>query len=122
MAKLSGCDFGKIRHSMYETYGINFHDGKKELVRACLGRCLRQGEFGSCAEYLDFVTGTRGVDLLTAMIDALSTNITGFFRAESHFYRLRRIVADVTESARSLSMLRIWWPDARRGKRHIRRP
>jgi len=107
-AELSDCDFGKIRRFMYETYGINLHDGKKELVRARLGRRLRQGKFGSFTEYLDFVTGTGGVDELTAMIDSLSTNLTGFFREENHFDCLRRIIADMTESARSLPMLRIW--------------
>jgi chemotaxis protein methyltransferase CheR len=87
-------DFDRISKLVYEHCGINLHDGKKELVKARLGKRLREGDFSSFAEYYQFVTTDEGTDELIAMIDSISTNLTYFFREESHFAKLREVLTD----------------------------
>ncbi|MDX9822660.1 MAG: protein-glutamate O-methyltransferase [Syntrophales bacterium] len=85
-------DFEKISRLVYGQCGINLHEGKKELVKARLGKRLREGNFRSFADYYKFVTTEDGTDELISMIDSISTNLTFFFREESHFQKLRQII------------------------------
>ena len=95
--ELKNSDFEKIRKIIYEQCGINLHEGKKELVKARLGKRLRDGNYNSFADYCSYVTTAEGTDELVAMIDSISTNLTSFFREESHFARLRLIVSAILE-------------------------
>ncbi|WP_299979057.1 protein-glutamate O-methyltransferase CheR [Desulfobacula sp.] len=107
-AELRDIDFGKISRFVYEKYGINLHAGKKELVKARLGKRLRDGNFRSFAEYFRFVTKKEGADELTVMIDSLSTNLTSFFREDAHFHRFRKIIPGMAGPLSHYGRLRIW--------------
>ena len=91
MSELNDGDFEKISKLVYELCGINLHEGKKELVKARLGKRLREGDYKSFKHYFNYVTTNEGKDELITMIDSISTNLTTFFREESHFIRLRSI-------------------------------
>jgi len=109
--ELRPLDFERISRLVYEHCGINLHDGKKELVKARLGKRLREGNFESFADYHQFIISDEGTDELVAMIDSISTNLTYFFREESHFEKLRGILAGVakTQGQRtSTTSFRIW--------------
>jgi chemotaxis protein methyltransferase CheR len=97
--ELKDSDFEKIRKLIYEQCGINLHDGKRELVKARLGKRLRQGNYKSFSDYCRYVVTDEGTDELIAMIDSISTNLTSFFREESHFVRLRFIISTIMEKA-----------------------
>ena len=99
MTELTDIDFEKITRLVYEQSGINLHKGKKELVKARLGKRLREGKFGSFRDYYRYVTTEKGVNELVAMIDSISTNLTSFFREESHFHRLRKVVPEMMKVA-----------------------
>jgi len=77
-SELSDIDFEKISHLIYQQCGINLHEGKKELVKARLGKRLREGNFRSFSEYYKHVTTREGTDELITMIDSISTNLTTF--------------------------------------------
>jgi chemotaxis protein methyltransferase CheR len=109
--ELKDIDFVKIRSLVYEQCGINLHEGKKELVKARLNKRLKQGNFNSFADYYHYVTTDEGVSELVTMIDSLSTNLTSFFREDSHFQKLREIVPNMigtTNNGRRVSKLRLW--------------
>ena len=109
--ELRDCDFEKISRLVYEQCGINLHVGKKELVKARLGKRLREGRIGSFADYYRYVTTEEGIDELIAMIDSISTNLTSFFREENHFHKLREVVPAMIMapgSGRHVPKLRIW--------------
>ncbi|HPJ95687.1 MAG TPA: protein-glutamate O-methyltransferase [Syntrophales bacterium] len=95
IAELKETDFQKISRLVYEQCGINLHDGKKELVKARLGKRLREGNFSSFAEYYKYVTTNEGQDELVMMIDSLSTNLTYFFREAAHFDKLRAVLPEM---------------------------
>ena len=109
--ELRPIDFERISKLVYEHCGINLHDGKKELVKARLGKRLREGNFESFSDYHQFITSDEGTDELVAMIDSISTNLTYFFREESHFQKLRGIlagIANVHEQKLSTLLCKIW--------------
>jgi chemotaxis protein methyltransferase CheR len=109
--ELKDIDFERISRLVYEQSGINLHAGKKELVKARLGKRLREGKFGSFRDYYHYVTTEKGINELVAMIDSISTNLTSFFREVSHFNKLYEIVPemiDATYNERRIPKLRIW--------------
>ena len=84
-------DFQRLSELVYDHCGINLHQGKKELVDARLVRLLRASRFQSVGEYVDFVIGNqRGIEFY-ALIDALCTNVTNFFREKEHFDYLGKV-------------------------------
>jgi chemotaxis protein methyltransferase CheR len=95
--ELKNSDFEKISRLVYEQCGINLHEGKRELVKARLGKRLRLGNYQSFTDYYHYVTTEEGTDELISMIDSISTNLTSFFREESHFVRLRHIITTTLE-------------------------
>jgi len=109
--ELRESDFQKISRLVYEQCGINLHDGKKELVKARLGKRLREGNFSSFSDYFRYVTTAEGQDELVMMIDSLSTNLTYFFRESGHFKKLRSVLPEMAAgrgSDRRNARLQIW--------------
>ncbi len=108
---LKNSDFDKISRLVYEQCGIFLHEGKKELVKARLSKRLRAGNYNSFSDYYRYVTTDEGTDELISMIDSISTNLTSFFREESHFVRLRHIIQsllDKSGSQGSKNKFKIW--------------
>lgn len=82
---LSPKDFQRFRALIYEQCGINLHEGKKELVRARLSKRLRQTGHTSFGSYYDFLVNDTSGEELVLMLNAISTNLTSFFRESKHF-------------------------------------
>lgn len=109
--ELKNTDFEKISRLVYEQCGIYLHEGKKELVKARLSKRLRAGSYKSFSEYYRYVTTEEGTDELVSMIDSISTNLTSFFREESHFSRLGHIILLALEKSAhrgAKSNFKIW--------------
>jgi chemotaxis protein methyltransferase CheR len=88
--------------------GINLHLGKRELVRARLAKRLRTLGMERFDQYLEYVAGDDGNEV-AAMLDALSTNLTYFFREPRHFDVLKEtVVPEMLASHRDDRRLRIW--------------
>lgn len=109
-SELRPVDFEKIRRLIYEKCGINLHEGKKELVKARLGKRLREGNFRSFAHYYNYVVTEEGADELVRMIDSISTNLTYFFREDSHFQKLAAILPNLLAASgnKGTPRLRVW--------------
>jgi len=108
--ELSEPQFNEISDLVKSLCGINLHDGKKELVKARLTKRLRKLNIRSFAEYMDLVRGDTSGAELTNMLDALSTNLTSFFRENEHFeYLANQILPTIVDrSAQTGRRLRIW--------------
>ncbi len=89
---LSSQDFLRIRALVYERAGIDLRDGKQTLVSARLGKQVRASGSRSYADFLAGVESDQTGESLTALIDALTTNYTFFFREPDHFQFLRDTV------------------------------
>jgi chemotaxis protein methyltransferase CheR len=89
-ANLTDAEFTRLSDLVYKHCGINLHDGKVELVRARLAKQMRVGNFATASEYLEHVLADPTGGEFTRLIDALSTNLTSFFRERNHFDYLQQ--------------------------------
>ena len=106
---LTDAQFARISELVKRLAGINLHTGKKELVKARLGKKLRKKGFRSFDDYIRAVENDKTNGELTAMLDALSTNLTSFFREADHFDYLREtIIAEMMKDRLRNKRLRIW--------------
>ena len=108
--ELSERQFNEISDLVKSLCGINLHDGKKELVKARLTKRLRKLNMCSFADYMNLVKSDAGGNELTNMLDALSTNLTSFFRENEHFeYLAGQILPSIVNmSEQTGKRLRIW--------------
>jgi chemotaxis protein methyltransferase CheR len=90
--ELSDRDLLTIARLVYEKTGIHLHEGKRALVAARLQKRLRRGGFRSFRQYVRYVQADATGDELTAMLDAIATNHTAFFREPRHFDYLSNTV------------------------------
>jgi chemotaxis protein methyltransferase CheR len=109
---ITEAQFNEISSLVKGLCGINLHDGKKELVRARLSKRLRALQLSSFREYLVYLREDieSAGNELTALLDAISTNLTSFFRENAHFQYLSSIVLPelLAERGPGDRKLRVW--------------
>jgi chemotaxis protein methyltransferase CheR len=96
-------DFEKVRKALYQMSGINLVDSKKQLVYSRLARRLRALKISEFSKYLVFMDADKGEQ--EEFVNALTTNLTAFFREEHHFSILANYVKKIKNQKHSL---RIW--------------
>jgi len=94
-------DFRAIRQLIHRHAGILLADGKRDMVYSRLARRLRALRFTDFSQYLRHLRSEASE--WQAFVNALTTNLTAFFREPHHFQLLR-------EFARTLERrpIRIW--------------
>ncbi len=83
--------FDALRRLVYEQSGIFLSPGKEALVSARIGKRMRTLGIETYEGYLRHLRSGDDEDELIHMLDAISTNVTRFFREEEHFEFLRDI-------------------------------
>lgn len=104
-------DYELIRRLVYAKSGINLGDHKMQLVRARLGKRMRQQGIRSFREYYRLVEQDPSGEELCRLLDAISTNTTHLFREIRHFHFLDKVIRGWVEDQQWLSQhktLRIW--------------
>ena len=100
-------DFLALRTLVKSLTGINLTDQKRELVYGRLTRRLRALHLRSFAEYRDLL-GRDGREL-TELCNAITTNLTAFFREPHHFQYVREhLLEPRARDVRDSRRLRIW--------------
>ncbi|WP_025256885.1 CheR family methyltransferase [Alteromonas sp. ALT199] len=79
-------DFERVKGLLFKQAGINLADSKDAMVYSRLARRLRTLEINSFKEYLAYVGSCD--DEMEHFINALTTNLTAFFREPHHFEAL----------------------------------
>ena len=104
----SDLEFARLRQLVHAHTGIALSDAKRELVYGRLGRRLRALGLSSFAEYCELIDTGERADL-QELTNAITTNLTFFFRENHHFEHLAaetlRQLAQTTDGKRRL---RIW--------------
>lgn len=77
-------DFERVQALIYQRAGISLHDGKHAMVYSRLSRRLRDTGHQSFKDYLGWLQSTDGPEW-QEFINALTTNLTSFFREQHHF-------------------------------------
>jgi chemotaxis protein methyltransferase CheR len=102
-------DFRKIAQILHSHAGIALAEGKAALVYSRLAKRLRSLGLRSFREYCTLVEGSDGVDERQAMMAALTTNVTRYFREPHHFDHLRdQVMPKLAERARRGGRVRLW--------------
>jgi chemotaxis protein methyltransferase CheR len=77
-------DFDRIQRLIYQRAGISLHSGKHAMVYSRLSRRLRETGPRSFSEYLGWLETNDGLEW-QEFVNALTTNLTSFFRENHHF-------------------------------------
>ena len=105
---LSDAQFDDIRRLVREHTGISLADSKRELVYSRLVRRLRRLSLGGFGDYLQLLERGESTEL-EEFTNAITTNLTSFFREGHHFEFLADTVLPALERRNSASRrLRIW--------------
>ncbi|APD84864.1 chemotaxis protein CheR [Alteromonas sp. Mex14] len=84
-------DFKKVQQMLFKKAGINLSDAKEAMVYSRLARRIRALNLKSFNDYLAVVG--RSEAELEQFINALTTNLTSFFREPHHFTALAEYLA-----------------------------
>ena len=79
-------DFKNVQQMLFKKAGINLSDAKEAMVYSRLARRIRSKNLRSFNEYLALVNTSESE--LEQFINALTTNLTSFFREPHHFTAL----------------------------------
>lgn len=77
-------DFGRVQTLICERAGISLHEGKHAMVYSRLSRRLRETGHQSFRAYLSSLEAGDGAEW-QEFVNALTTNLTSFFREAHHF-------------------------------------
>jgi chemotaxis protein methyltransferase CheR len=100
-------DFEALRKLVKQITGINLSDQKRELVYGRLARRLRALQLHSFAEYRDVLARDGGQEI-AQFCNAITTNLTAFFREPHHFDYLREQLLAPMANSGAARRLRIW--------------
>ncbi|MBL8384928.1 MAG: chemotaxis protein CheR [Burkholderiales bacterium] len=103
---MSGQDFDRVCEMIRRHAGIALNPSKKSMVYSRLARRLRATGMRSFTEYLDALEGggPRADEEWQGFVNALTTNLTSFFREAHHF----PILAEHLQRLRARERINIW--------------
>lgn len=104
-------DFKRVQTLIYERAGISLHDGKHAMVYSRLSRRLRETGYQSFKDYLHSLDTQDGSEW-QEFVNALTTNLTSFFRESHHF----EILASHLKKTQGTHPWRIWCSAASTGE------
>lgn len=81
-------DFEEVRKLIYDHAGIALSEAKEDMVYSRLARRLRATGIGNFHDYLGLLKAGDAVEW-EAFVNALTTNLTDFFREAHHFHILK---------------------------------
>lgn len=108
----TGRDFERVRKLIYGKAGIALADSKEEMVYSRIARRLRALRLDSFKSYLDALESGGTEDEWQEFTNALTTNLTSFFREAHHFDALRDFLAKLPRGKQA----RIWCAAASTGE------
>ena len=104
-------DFSRVQALIYQRAGINLHEGKHAMVYSRLSRRLRETGHTSFRDYLGWLETHDGTEW-QEFVNALTTNLTAFFREQHHF----EILASHLRAKSAGSPWRVWCSAASTGE------
>ena len=89
-----GSVFEQFRELVYQKSGISLGPKKISLVTARIGKRMRALAITDYEEYLRRVTNDASERELVYLLDAISTNVTSFFREAPHFSFVEKVLTE----------------------------
>jgi chemotaxis protein methyltransferase CheR len=104
-------DFKFLVREVHQRTGIVITERKRPMLCGRLSRRLRALGLDSFRAYCEMLTGPCGPQEMSAMVNAITTNLTSFFREPHHFEHLQQVaLPEIQRRAQQtgLRRLRIW--------------
>ena len=98
--------FRRFARIIYDEAGISLSDEKRSLLMNRIGKRVRSLGLNSEEEYLEQVEADKTQEEIAELIDAVSTNVTYFYREAEHFTFLARLFDQWRAEGRN--RIRIW--------------
>ncbi len=110
--EMSGSEFHDLRKLVLKYTGITLSEAKVELVRRRFGPRLRALKLPSYSSYARYIENGHAEEI-SHFSDAITTNLTSFFRESHHFDELAATVSDIVAKSQVAEnqqnrRLRIW--------------
>ncbi len=106
--QLSQAEFDRIRVLVREHTGIALSESKRQLVYGRLARRLRALKLGSFSDYILLLEKGDPAEL-EEFTNAVTTNLTSFFREPHHFeFLAQQMLPEALKRNTGLRRLRIW--------------
>lgn len=105
---LSEREFARIKARVYQVAGISLSDAKRTLVISRLSKIVRALRLKSFDTYVDFLEKGGSTQDEQQFVNALTTNLTRFYREDHHFDHLRQYVGKLIAAKPRGQRLRIW--------------
>lgn len=104
--EISNSEFKNLSQLVYDQVGIHLAEQKKMLVKTRLSKRLRELNFSTFNQYYQFLKNDQTGEELILFINAISTNVTSFFREPSQWDFLEKEIKE--KEASGQRKLRIW--------------
>lgn len=105
---MSETDFRFIRSIAKQRTGIELGDHKREMIYSRIVRRIRALKLEDFASYCDYLEANPEAEL-TNFINAITTNLTSFFREKHHFdYLLETVIPEIKKKNQASKRIRIW--------------
>lgn len=98
--------FHNLREIVYQKSGISLGENKRALLCARLGKRMRKLGISEYRDYYDLLLNDESGNEIIHMLDAVSTNVTSFFREPEHFDFLKQHLIELYN--RKQEKIRIW--------------
>jgi chemotaxis protein methyltransferase CheR len=107
--KMTASDSRQSAAIMRQETGVVLDESKINLIYSRLAKRLRALGMQEFSEYCELIAHPEGKDERDAMVAALTTNVTRFFREPHHFQHLKtQILPPLLERAKKGSKVRLW--------------
>ena len=105
---ISDSDFSRLVKFVQGNYGIDLTQ-KRQLITGRLSTPLKQRGYKSFTEFVNDVLQSKDNDLITLLLDKLTTNYTFFMREKEHLDLFcKQIIPDIVQRHQRDKTLAIW--------------
>lgn len=106
--EFTDANFERIRQFVTDNTGIVLTEKKKDMVYGRLSKRIRKGGFGGFDGFIAALDDGNE-DEQDFMINAITTNLTAFFRENHHFdYLANTLIPELVEKKSHSKKIRIW--------------
>jgi chemotaxis protein methyltransferase CheR len=102
-------DFRFLVELVHKRTGIVLADHKRDMVYSRLARRLRALRLSRFTDYCDLLQGDDGEEEMSNLVNAITTNLTSFFREPHHFDHLHdEVLMPMFKKPSANKRIRIW--------------
>ncbi|HNZ26720.1 MAG TPA: protein-glutamate O-methyltransferase CheR [Spirochaetota bacterium] len=104
--KLENADFKKFRDLIYDSSGIHFTEVNRPILESRLKDRLKKSNLNTLGEYYNILISQP--QELKVLLDAVTTNLTSFFRNAVQFHALENEVINQLMASKDEKVIKVW--------------